>query len=204
MSELVVEHSVLVAAVGGDASAIEQLLLACYSPLQQHIEHKIPVRARRHFGAEDILQLVFSQAFRDIARFEPRGDGSFFAWLRTIADHRLIDELRKFDRGNECSPSNFGNNSSLAELIDIVCPDSNSPSKHVRRQEAFQAAQVAIAGLPEDQQVAIRLHWLEQKSPEEIGRETGRTEAAVRGLIYRGQKKLAEAMGRASQWLSSG
>jgi RNA polymerase sigma factor (sigma-70 family) len=143
--------------------------------------------------------------FRDIGRFQPRGDGSFFAWLRTIADHRLIDALRKLDRGgaHQLSAARFGSSSSIVDLVDVVCHDSDSPSKHVRKQEAARAMQVAIAGLPEDQKEVIRLHCLEQKPVEEIARETGRTDAAVRGLIHRGKKNLAEAMGRSSRWLSS-
>jgi len=206
MSDLVAENALVNAAVAGEALAVEQLLLACYLPLQQHVEHKIPDRARRHFAAEDILQLVFTEAFRDIGRFQPRGDGSFFAWLRGIADHRLIDALRKIDRGdaNRLSLGHFGNASSLSELIDVVCHDSGSPSKQARGQEAMRAIQIALAGLPDDQQEAIRMNYLEHKSVDEIARDTGRTEAAVRGLIYRGQKNLAAAMGRSSKWLSSG
>ena len=206
MSEVVAEKALLETAVTGDTAAIEQLLLSHYSPLQQYVERKIPDRARRHFTAEDILQLVFSQVFRDIIRFESRGDGSFFAWLRTIADHRLIDALRKIDRGgvHHLSVAQFRDAGSIVELIDIVCQDSESPSKHVRKQEAARAMQIAIAGLPEDQKEVIRLHCLEQRPVEEIARETGRTEAAVRGLVHRGKKNLRNAMGRSSQWLSSG
>jgi RNA polymerase sigma-70 factor (ECF subfamily) len=206
MSELVAEKALVDAAIAGDVSAVERLLWDYYSPLQRHVEPKIPRHAHRHFGVEDILQLVFSQAFHDIGRFEPRGDGSFFAWLRTIADHRLIDTLRKIDRGDakQLSLAHFGNTSSLADLLDVVCHDSASPSKHARGQEAIRAIQIAIASLPADQQEAIRLHCLEQKSTEEIARETGRTEAAIRGLVHRGKKNLAEAMGRSSRWLSSG
>ena len=120
--------------------------------------------------------------------------GAFIAWLQTIADHRLIDEIRKVDRG-QCRQLSLANTNSLSELIDLVSVDLDSPSHHARRQEAFHAIQIAIAGLPDDQQEAIRLRWLQQKSLEEIARQTGRTEDAVRGLIQRGQKKALRCHG---------
>ena len=205
MAELDAESALVEAAIAGDASAVEQLLWVCYSPLERHIARKIPDHARRHFGAEDILQMAFSQVFRDIGRFEPRGDGSFLAWVRMIADHRLVDTLRKIDRGGatQLSPVKDADASSFRGLIDAVCQDSVTPSKRARDREAIHAIQIALAGLPADQQEVIRLHYLHHKSVEEISRETGRTEAAIRGLVYRGKRDLAAAMGRSSRWLSS-
>jgi RNA polymerase sigma-70 factor (ECF subfamily) len=204
MSELAGEDDLIEAAVVGNTAAVEHLLWAYYSQLLQHVEQTIPDRARRHFTSEDILQLVFAQAFRDVRRFQPRGDGSFFAWLRTIADHRLIDAVRKLDHGGaqQLSVAQFGDDDSIIDLIDAVCRDSNSPSKYVRKEEAARAIHIAIAGLPEDQRDAIHLNCLEEKSVEEIARITGRTEAAVRGLIHRGKKNLRDAMGRSTQWLT--
>jgi RNA polymerase sigma-70 factor (ECF subfamily) len=206
MIESTAEQSLIDAAIAGDAAAVEQLLLIYYSRLQQYVGPKISPHARRHFGAEDILQLVFAQAFRDIARFESRGEGSFFAWLKTIADHRIIDSLRAIGRGQlgiQLSWANFGDASSIQPLIDIVGHDSGSPSKAAAEHEAIQAIQVAIASLPEDQEQVIRLRYLQGKSVEEIAAETGRTEGAVRGLIHRGKQNLCQAMERSSRWFSS-
>jgi RNA polymerase sigma-70 factor, ECF subfamily len=205
MTEFDAELGLIRAAAGGDMAALEQLLWSHYSALERHIEPQIPADARKHFNVEDILQTTFSQAFRDISRFEPRGSGAFFAWLRTIADHRLVDALRKMRRGsaNQLSINQAGSLNSLTDLLDIVCHDSASASRNVSKDEALRALQIAIAGLPEDQQQVLRLNCLEEKSIAEVAAETGRTEAAVRGLIFRGKKNLAEAMGRSSRWLSS-
>ena len=125
--------------------------------------------------------------------------------MRTIADYRLVDALRKVDRGGatQLSPVKDADVSSFGELIDAVCQDSVTPGKRARDREAIHAIQIALAGLPADQQEVIRLHYLHYKSVEEISRETGRTEAAIRGLVYRGKTNLAAAMGRSSRWLSS-
>ena len=69
------EQSLLSAAVAGDQAAVQQLLLSYYAPLERHVEPRIPPHARRHFSVDDIVQQVFSQVFRDVQRFEPRGEG---------------------------------------------------------------------------------------------------------------------------------
>jgi DNA-directed RNA polymerase specialized sigma24 family protein len=99
MSELAAKDDLIEVAVASGAAAVGQLLWAYYSQLLQRVEQMILDRARRHCTSEVILELVFAQAFRDIRRFQSRGDGSFVAWLRTIADHRPIDGARKLDLG---------------------------------------------------------------------------------------------------------
>ncbi|MEX2307360.1 MAG: hypothetical protein WD738_07195 [Pirellulales bacterium] len=88
MTELIAKNNLIHIAVAGDVRAIERLLLAYYSPLPHHIEQEIPDRVRRHFDSEDILQHGFLQVFRDIACFEPRGEG------RCLADKKLLTTAR--------------------------------------------------------------------------------------------------------------
>ncbi len=169
---------------------------------------KIPDRFRSQLSVEDVLQDVFVQAFRDIEKFEVRPDASFYAWLRSIADHRLADAIRRLSRrkrGGEFRQlhrATADQNSSIAELIDIIGQESHSPSRSVARHEAAHAIQVGVATLPDDQREAIQAKFFEGKSLDEIAAEMGRTKDAVRGLIHRAQKNLADFMGRSSQWLS--
>jgi DNA-directed RNA polymerase specialized sigma24 family protein len=76
-------------AKSGDRVALGRLLLLQYDRLLQHLSPRLPADLRRHTDVEDLLQQTFAQAHRDIGRFENRGDGSFDAWLTTIAEHRL-------------------------------------------------------------------------------------------------------------------
>jgi RNA polymerase sigma-70 factor (ECF subfamily) len=209
MSDRDSEQALLDAANGGDTVALERLLLTHFSALERYIAPQIPATARRHVGAEDILQEVFSQAFRDIAQFSSTASGSFYAWLKAIADHRLADALKRIRRKKrggdrqQLSVAHLANSGSVVALIDVVCHYSHLPEKSVARREAEKVLHVALASLPEDQREAIRDRYFENQTPEEIAHRTGRTTAAVRGLIHRGKKKLAEVMGRSSLWLSS-
>lgn len=209
MLEPVAERALVDAATAGDGAAMEQLLLFHFSMLERHIGPKIPATARRQLSVEDVLQDVFTQAFRDISQFDLRDSSSFVGWLKGIADHRLADALKRMRRKkrggdlHQLSAVGDGRTSTVFQLIDIVCQDGGFPGKAVAREEAAQAIQVAVAMLPDDQRDMIRARFFDGLDIEEIAQATGRTAGAVRGLIYRGQKKLAEFMGRSSRWLSS-
>lgn len=209
MSELDAEKALVDAAVAGDVASLEQLLIGHLAALERHLAPRIPAEVRRHLGAEDVLQEVLTQAFRDIKQFQYRDDASFLAWLKTIADHRLADALkhiRRKKRGGDkhrLSSADFAQTSTVATLMDMVIHDSHVPDKSVMRRDAEAAIRVALASLPENQREAIRARYIEGQDVEQIVERTGRSPAAVRGLLKRGKAKLAEAMGRSSRWLSS-
>ena len=195
-------------AISGDRPALERLLLDHCDRLSRHIEWKLPVSVRGVLGVEDVLQETFSQVFRDIGRFEPRSSESFFAWLRTIADHRLQDclkALKRKKRGGDrkriqkvIDPEA----SSVADLVEMLSAGGPTASQSVAGHEAVRAVQVAIAGLSDDYQQAIRLRYLKGKSLAETAKVMDRTPDAVRGLLDRAKNRLREALGRASLYLS--
>ena len=70
--ELPSDSGLTAAAVAGDRVALERLLLAHYDELARRIDLKLPLRLQSTQAVEDILQLTFFQAFRDIAHFQQR------------------------------------------------------------------------------------------------------------------------------------
>jgi RNA polymerase sigma-70 factor (ECF subfamily) len=200
------EPALVKAATAGDRAALEQLLLRHYDGLAQRVGARLPARLQATQAVEDILQVTFSQAFRDITRFEPRSEGSFGKWLAKIADNRLVDAIKQHDcekRGGgmrQVADANE-NDSRVLSLWDWIAAKENSPSSVVARDEALAALQVALASLPRDQQDAVRLTHLDGKSVAEAAATMGKTEGAVRGLVHRGKQQLQAVMGRASRWL---
>jgi RNA polymerase sigma-70 factor, ECF subfamily len=202
------ESELLTEAIKGDTVALERLLLCNYSRIERYLAPKVPDSAKKHFDTEDVLQEVFTQAFRSISNFEPRTTGGFVAWLKTIADHRLSDALRRIKakkRGGairQWTPHDQGLQSTVAQLIDLVSHESSTASKYVARREATSAINVGLASLPEDQRFALRARFYDGQEVETIAKVMNRSPGAVRGLIYRAQKNLADMMGRSSQWLT--
>ena len=190
----------------GDRAALERLLLGNYDRLYRIIDRKLPSSLRRIVATEDVLQQTFAQIFRDIERFEPRGEGSFQAWVATIADHRFQDAIkahRRKKRGGDLRRVEVEQNAhgSLLMLFDVIAADDPRASQAMRREEAVQALQVAIAALPDDQRRATEIHHLDGLSLEETAEAMERSVGSVRGLLQRAKVTLKDAMGRASQWL---
>ena len=207
-SEFPMELALVAAAVDGDRVALERLLLAQYDSLAQRIGAKLPPRLQATHAVEDILQLTFFQAFRDIRQFQQRADASFGNWLARIAENRLCDAIKEHDRAKRGGDMRrvedaAGSDSSILSLWDWIAAADTSPGSIVARDEALQALQVALAALPDDQRAVIRLRFLEGKSLEETAAALDRTPDAVRGLVHRGKEQLLAAMGRASKWLKS-
>lgn len=200
------QRELLQAAVGGDRVAMERLLLTHYSRLERHVAAQLPESAQAVISPEDILQEAFVQAFRDIEQFDLNGAVSLGAWLRAIVDHRLTDALRKLrtiKRGAGMRRvQNDAARSSLGEFTEQLMGDDERPSQMMARAEALQAVQVRLAGLPDDQQEAIRLRYLNQQSLESVAVAMQKSPAAVRGLVHRAKTSLREMLGRTSRWWS--
>src|SRR5262249_38699749 len=81
------DRAQVAAAIAGDRVALERLLLAHYDLLERRIGVKLPPRLQSTHAVEDILQLTFLQAFRDISRFEQRAEATFGDWLARIAEN---------------------------------------------------------------------------------------------------------------------
>ena len=90
-----------------------------------------------------------------------------------------------------------------ATLVERVARDDNSVSRPARMREAVSAMQIALASLPDDYRQAIRLRYVEGRTLAEVAKSVGRSEDATRGLLHRAKRKLRDAMGRASAYLST-
>jgi RNA polymerase sigma-70 factor (ECF subfamily) len=209
MSEIGSEHVLVRQAIAGERLALERLLLMHARRLARHLQPKIPDVLKGVVDADDILQQTFLQAFRDIRTFEPGGQGSFYAWLRGIADNRLFDYIREHKRkkrGGDFRRQVAGGNqgSVAADILDLLSAGKTTPSVSVARREMIDALQIGVACLPEDQRQAIRLHCLEGRSLDETAQLMERTPGAIRALVHRGKCRLQEQLDRSALWLSRG
>jgi RNA polymerase sigma-70 factor (ECF subfamily) len=95
-----------------------------------------------------------------------------------------------------------GQQSSYIDLLELISSDGRTPSQSVANQEAIQAMQIAVAGLPNEQREAIRLRYLEGKSLDETASAMRRTQNAIRGLLHRAKQALREMLGDSAKWYS--
>ena len=203
------DHQLLERAIEGEVVALEQLLWSHYDRLQRRIQRKIPAGMRGALSAEDILQTTFVDAWKNISSFSPQGDDAFYRWIATIAERKLTDRVRaqgaaKRGGNKAVAGTPQAAASSMMNLVDLVATDWKSPSGSVAYREAERILTVALGHLKEDYRTAISMRYLQGKPVAEIAECLNRTERAVQMICNRSLKKLREALGRSSLYLSKG
>jgi RNA polymerase sigma-70 factor (ECF subfamily) len=202
------DDALLAAAVAGERTALERLLLLHCERLSRRIAAALPTTARQGGSVDDLLQQTLVQAIRDIGGLTSRSPGGFTAWLQTIADHRVQDFLRAAGRNRRrgvmqaAVPAPGSSAQSMLTQVEQLLDHGSTPSGNAARNEAVRAVRVGLAGLPSAQREAIQLHHLDGRSLDETAAKMDRSRDAVRGLLQRARQSLRQTLGRSSRWFS--
>ena len=170
----------MAAAQAGDRAAYEALLRDCVTLIRA-------VAQRRGMAAnyvEDVVQDVLLTIHRARRTYDP--NRSFTAWLRTIADRRAVDLMRRIGRQHARevhAPLDF---ESFAD--ERAGPADAGPSAGGRVGEA-------LASLPERQREAARLLVLEEQSLSEAAIATRRSKGSLKVNLHRALKALRGRFG---------
>jgi RNA polymerase sigma factor (sigma-70 family) len=170
----------MAAAQAGDRVVYEALLRDCV-PLIRAIAVRRGVAADH---VEDVVQDVLLTIHRARQTYDPRR--SFGAWLRTIAERRAIDLLRRVGRQHARevhAPVEF---EAFADERTRPPDAGASTDGHVNE---------ALAGLPERQREAVRVLVLEEQSLSEAALATRRSKGALKVNLHRALKALRGRLG---------
>ena len=130
--------------------------------------------------AEDLAQETFIELHRAAARYQPQG--SFQAFMFTLARRRLIDSYRKRSR----RPLEF------VDPADFVMQNQSEAADHTTEiEEAFHRA---LTKLPENQRNAILMRQQQELSYEEIAQALDASDSAVKSWIHRARTHLREEL----------
>ena len=148
--------------------------------------------------AEDIGQQVFLRVWKSADRYEPTA--KFTTWLYTITRNLVFNEMRRrkhrpttsLDAAPGQDAGGHGHDHA-ARLEDFHAP---APDADLLQAELQQAVADAIAGLPEQQRLAMVLRRYEDLPYEEIARVLGLTVPAVKSLLFRARVLLREKLVR--------
>ena len=125
MIDVTQQRELIKQAVDGDTQALEQLLLANCDAVAAHIRPKLAGPLQSLVSVEDILQETFFRAFQQIGKFKPKSDHSFQAWLKTIAENRILDTIKhqkRKKRGGEMQRVNLADAmfTTIGDLVDTL------------------------------------------------------------------------------------
>lgn len=141
--------------------------------------------------AEDATARTFLSALAALPRFRERAtaaDGedasTFRVWLFRIARNVIAERRRTLRRHPEAP---------LDALAMI--PSTTDVEAIAVRSEAAAEAWQAVAELSDDRRAAVVLRFVHELSTAEIAAVLGRSEGAVRVLLHRGLRRVAERLG---------
>jgi RNA polymerase sigma-70 factor (ECF subfamily) len=152
-------------------------------------------RLRGKLDPSDVVQQTLVKAHQNAEQFRGQTDAERAAWLRRILANTLADAARKYRletvRGQSLEQALH---ESSARLEAWLAKAQESPGEQADRHEQLLCLAEALRRLPEDQRRVIELHHLQGCFLADIARDTGKTEAAVAGLLRRGRKRLRELL----------
>jgi RNA polymerase sigma-70 factor (ECF subfamily) len=137
--------------------------------------------------ADDLLQLVFLQAFGALPTFEARS--SFKTWLFGIARHRCLDEIKRGSRHSR----------RLSELRADQVESPRVTSDSVLDQQQVTAEREAglddcMQRLPADTRDLVLLRFRHDLSYEEIAALVGPAAGTLRVRIFRALASLRRCL----------
>lgn len=172
-----------------DRPAIEQLLVRHLPGLEAFVRLRMGAAMRGMLSAPDLVQSVCREVLEDLTGFEFRGEAPFRHWLYVRAENKLREKHRYHhaEKRSAAREVSLPDGSTFLPVYRQMC----TPSRELEVKEAMRRVEAAFDLLPEDYREAITLHKLCGLSHAEIAERMGRSEGAVRNLVYRGISRLA-------------
>jgi RNA polymerase sigma-70 factor (ECF subfamily) len=129
---------------------------------------------------EDVLQEVFIEVFRSIARF--RGDAKVSTWLYRVCVNVALQRLRKRKRRAEVS----------AEITTVETPadGGETPERSLDNRRRLDAVYGILDELSPKKRIVFILHEIEGREPKEIAGIVGAPVLTVRTRLHYARKEF--------------
>ena len=132
--------------------------------------------------AEDVVEEVFWQAWRQAGRYEPER-GGVSTWLLTMTRSRALDRLRSLRRRREETVP-------LAVASETVATSEVTPHGAAELSEVRELVAAALRELPVEQREALELAYFGGLSQTEIAARTGQPLGTVKTRMRLAMQKL--------------
>lgn len=137
---------------------------------------------RDYHEAENLTQDTFLTAYRVIDSFEGE---NYKPWLVRIATNKCKDHLKSaYARTTQATED---------EILGLV-PDDDSIETRVEANDGVERIRAACEALPDTYKEVALLHYLEDKSFEEMAEILDRPVKTVQTQVYRARDKLREVL----------
>ncbi len=131
----------------------------------------------RHL-AEDAMQDTFLKAWKAMAQFERRGNGSERAWLMRIA----VNTCRDYRRGR------------WFQHLDLRTPLEELPPRFTTVEDEDRALTMDVMRLPDKQKQVVLLHYFQNMTLEETAQALGIPKSTAYKRLIRAEEMLKSSL----------
>lgn len=163
----------------GDGAAGNQLFHRHFAAIRRFFRHKVA-----NEDAEDLIQRTLLQCVESVDGY--RGDGSFRAYLYSIARFVFLAHVRQRQRDDQRREPDL----SVSSVLDL----GPSPSAAAVVHEQHGLLIEAMKRIPVDFQITLELSYWEHLSGPEIAEVLGISATTVRTRLLRARTALREAL----------
>jgi len=168
----------------------EQAFNLLYDRYFQRVYSFVYLRLRNRADTEEVVQEVFTAAFRSIAGFS--GRSSLLAWVYGIAKNTVNNHIRRSraheQRLERAEPELLRSSWSL---------DNCTPEEHLNLRRSEEAIRERLSAMAEWHAEVFVLRHVENLSIGEIASRVSKSNDAVRSSLYRMKKMLVDTVGSA-------
>ena len=184
----------------GDTEALAEYVELQRLPLISIIRRKMSGGLLSKVEPDDILQEVCTSAMQSLADVDFT-DRDPFVWLCHLVDRRVVDAHRRFNAKKRAADQEvrmFGGDGSQGGVIDMLVASITSPSMAFSRKQKEAKLWSALRSLPDEQQQALTMRYVQNLGSKEIAQQLGKSDGAIRVMLTRATKKLEQIMSESS------
>lgn len=171
----------------GNKAAFQELITK-YHPLVSGFLIKLTRNAQH---AEDLTQDTFLKVIKNIEKFDLNKTGKFSTYIITIAKNCYLDEIKKEVR--------YKRFQSINAQCDTGDPTIDLEETIINKLDG-QAVLDSLENLTEEQQIVIKLKYIEELTLKEIGRILNLEPKTVKSRIHNGVEKLRGILKRSGKY----
>jgi RNA polymerase sigma-70 factor (ECF subfamily) len=177
------------------AAGDEQALGAFYDRWRDQVYGLVLHVVREPADAEDVMEEVFWQAWRQAERFDALRAG-VGTWLLTIARSRALDRRRALNRSREeAEPApDEGRRAEYERGVAEAVQDVPGPAEAAEGAERRALVAAALGTLPAEQRQALELAYFGGLSQSEIAERTGQPLGTVKTRMRLAMVKMREKL----------
>lgn len=181
----------MAAAESGPSSRIEGWLEQNLPALRAYVRIHLGAALRSRESASDVVQSVCREILADVGEFAVADERSFRHWLCETARRKLVDRSRYWARLRRRSPGAILDDVSVLQAYGTA----SCPSDAAAAREELSRVEAAIDRLSPEHRDVILLARVLGLPHADTAERLGRSEGAVRVLLYRAMAKLGEELG---------